>query len=290
MKTNSPAILKKAARNLPFQAGLHGRSEPGIGRGAIVFAWPRVRGGVLAALALCGVCGFAAKAPDSPPHPDEGQRFIPADVDWANPVYQTTFDDPAELKNWKLEGGKRMSIENGKLVLESASKNDHLVCWLKTEAPADFLLEFTVRPAHRDNGLNIAFFSARGINGESVFDPKLKPRTGIYSQYNRGDLNAYHVSYWKGSDNTPNLRKSAGFHLVAQGKNLVKSAPGDSFQTIRVYKRGGKIRLMVDDVVALAWDDDGKSYGPELGAGWIALRQMGHTERCEYDHLKIFPL
>jgi hypothetical protein len=70
----------------------------------------------------------------------------------------------------------------------------------------------------------------------------------------------------------------------------VESAPGDSFQTIRVYKRGGKIRLMVDDVVALAWDDDGKSYGPVLGAGWIALRQMGHTLRCEYDHLKIFPL
>ena len=46
----------------------------------------------------------------------------------------------------------------------------------------------------------------------------------------------------------------------------------------------------MDDVVALAWDDDGKSYGPVLGPGWIALRQMGHTLRCEYGHLKLFPL
>ncbi|MEI8045405.1 MAG: hypothetical protein WCL11_28610, partial [Verrucomicrobiota bacterium] len=67
---------------------------------------------LLAALTLSGVGGFAA----SPPHPDVGQRLILADVDWTNAVCQTTFDDPAELKDWKLEGGKRMSIENGKLV------------------------------------------------------------------------------------------------------------------------------------------------------------------------------
>jgi len=78
-------------------------TEPGIGRGAIVFAWPRVRGGVLAALALCGVCGFAATPSEPPPHRDVGQRLVPADVDWANPVYQTALNDPAELKDWKLE-------------------------------------------------------------------------------------------------------------------------------------------------------------------------------------------
>ena len=227
---------------------------------------------------------------DAPLHPEMGQRSIPKDVDWTKPIYQTAFDDPGELKNWQLEGGKRAGIENGKFILENASRENHLVCWLKQEVPADFLLEFKMRPKDRKEGLAIAFFSARGLNGESIFDPKLKPRTGAYPQYNRGDLNAYHVSYWKGGDNTPNLRKSAGFHLVAQGANLVKDATADVFQTIRVYKRGGKIRLLVDDVVGLAWDDDSKSFGPVLGSGWIALRQMGHTVRCEYDDLKIYPL
>ncbi|MSU50822.1 MAG: DUF1961 family protein [Opitutus sp.] len=245
---------------------------------------------VLAMLTLGVLHGTAAQILDGPPHPELGQRSDPADVDWANPIYQTAFDNTDELKHWQLEGGQRMSVENGKFILENASRENHLVCWLKQEVPADFLLEFKVRPQNRKEGLNIAFFSARGLNGESIFDPKLKPRSGAYPQYNRSDLNAYHVSYWKGSDNTPNLRKSAGFHLVAQGTNLVKEAAVEAFQTIRVYKRGGKIRLMVDDVVGLAWDDDGKSFGPVLGSGWIALRQMGHTVRCEYDDLKIFPL
>ena len=245
---------------------------------------------VLAMVILGAPRAAAAQTLDTPPHPELGQRSIPADVDWANPIYQTAFNNEGELKHWQLEGGQRMSVADGKFVLENASRENHLVCWLKQEVPADFLLEFKVRPQDRKEGLAIAFFSARGLNGESVLDPKLKPRSGEYRQYNRGDLNSYHVSYWKGGDNTPNLRKSAGFHLVAQGINLVKEAAADAFQTVRVYKRGGKIRLMVDDVVGLAWDDDGTSFGPVLGSGWIALRQMGHTVRCEYDDLKIFPL
>ena len=258
---------------------------------AIVSAWPRVCGGVLAALALCGVCGFAATPSDPPPHRDVGQRLVPADVDWANPVYQTAFNDPAELKNWKIEGGRRASIEQGRLVLENSDKDDHLVCWLKTEAPADFLLEFSVRPQNRKEGLNIVFFNARGARGESVFDPTLKPRNGNFRQYHSGDLNNYHISYWAPNRGTVNVRKNAGFHLVATGTDLIADAPADAFQVVRLYKRGGKIRLMVGDIIAVAFDDDGKANGPVwTHSGWIALRQMGHTARCEYEHLKIFPL
>jgi hypothetical protein len=56
-------------------------------------------------------------------------------------------------------------------------------------------------------------------------------------------------------------------------------------------KRGGEIRVMVDGVVALAFDDDGKAYGPvHTHSGWIGLRQMGHTLRCEYEYVKVYPL
>ena len=258
---------------------------------AIVSAWPRVCGGVLAALALCSVDGFAATPSEPPPHRDVGQRLVPADVDWTNPVYQTAFNDPAELKNWKLEGGRRASIEQGRLVLENSDKDDHLVCWLKTEAPADFLLEFSVRPQNRKEGLNIVFFNARGARSESVFDPTLKPRNGNFRQYHSGDLNNYHISYWAPNRGTVNVRKNAGFHLVATGTDLIADAPADAFQVVRLYKRGGKIRLMVGDIIAVAFDDDGKANGPVwTHSGWIALRQMGHTARCEYEHLKIFPL
>ena len=231
--------------------------------------------------------------------PKVGDKFLPQDVSRAQAVYETSFDSPDVLKQWRLEGGKRMSVSDGNLILESdptklgpnGKCNDHLVCWLDKELPADFLIEFTVRPKDRKEGLNIVFFSACGLKGESVFDPNLTPRDGSYKQYHSGDLNCYHISYWAAGRGTANLRKSAGFHLVAEGQDLISGAPQDAFQTVRVYKRGGAIRLMVDDVVALAWNDDGKSKGPIYDRpGWFGLRQMGHTLRCEYGDVKIYPL
>lgn len=239
----------------------------------------------------------AAGKSEPPPHPAVGQRFVPEDVDWRHPAYEATFGDAAALKDWRLEGGKRMGIESGRLVLESGPGGDkpspadnHLVCWLAKEMPADFLLEFSVRPQDRKRGLNIIFFSARGIHGEAIFDPALQPRGGFFRQYHSGDLNNYHISYWAGDRGTANARKNWGFALVATGPDLVVEGPMDAFQTIRLYKRGGVIRLMVDDIISVAFDDDGKTHGPVwTHSGWIGLRQMGHTIRCEYDNLKVFP-
>jgi hypothetical protein len=246
----------------------------------------------------CAKTAEKAKEPEPAPHPMVGQRFVPQDVDWEHPVYQTTFDSPDVLKDWRLEGGKRMSIEDGKLVLESAPGStsselsaNHLVCWLLREVPADFLLEFSMRPQNRKQGLNIVFFNARGLHGENIFQPPIQPRDGLFKQYHSGDLNNYHISYWAGERGTANVRKNQGFHLVAVGKDLVEGAPANVFQTIRIYNRGGTIRLMVDDITAVAYDDDGKTFGPIwTHSGWIGLRQMGHTVHCEYNRLKVLPL
>ncbi len=237
-------------------------------------------------------------ATEPPTHPAVGQRFVPGDVDWDHPSYQSGFESPVALKDWKLEGGKRMAVENGKLVLESKAEGDmnsaesnHLVCWLTKEMPGDFLLEFKVRPRNRTQGLNIVFFNARGVHGESIFDPSLQPRTGIFKQYHSGDINNYHISYWAAERGTVNVRKNAGFQHVATGSDLISPAPPDALQTVRLYKRGGTIRLMVDDIVSVAFDDDGKTFGPVwTNPGWIGLRQMAHTVRCEYDDIKVFPL
>lgn len=245
----------------------------------------------------------SAKSQDEPlspiPHPKVGDKFLPRDVDTAQPLYETSFDALESLKDWRLEGGKRLTVADGNLILESDPNkkgkdgkcDDHLVCWLIKELPADFLIEFTVRPTNRKEGLNIVFFSARGVHGESIFDPKLQARDGTYRQYHSGDLNGYHISYWAAGRGTANLRKSKGFHLVAEGKDLIGEAPAEAFQTVRVYKRGNAIRLLVDDVTALVWDDDGKLPGPVPNqGGWFGLRQMGHTLRCSYGHVKVYRL
>jgi hypothetical protein len=231
---------------------------------------------------------------------DEGvrsteERFVPDDV--GTLLFETRFADATALADFVLEGGRRMSVDAGRLVLESVPsasedpRGNHLVCWLKKEIPADFLLELGVCPESRSRGLNIVFFSARGLRGESIFDPGLAPRNGFFAQYHSGDLASYHASYWAGGRGTANIRKNPGFALVAVGRDLVSPAPEGVFQTVRVYKRGGRIRVTVDDVVAVAFDDDGAAYGPVHDhSGWIGLRQMSHTGRCAYDHLKVSAL
>ncbi|MHC4511400.1 MAG: DUF1961 family protein, partial [Planctomycetota bacterium] len=118
-----------------------------------------------------------------------------------------------------------------------------------------------VRPQNRKKGLNIVFFNARGINGESIFDPTLQERNGVFKQYHSGDLNNYHVSYWAGDRGFSNLRKNRGFHLVSSGKDYIIAGDPNAFQTVQIYKRAEKIRVTVDGLVAVAFDDDGKTFG-----------------------------
>lgn len=173
-------------------------------------------------LLLLLAAGALAAAELAPPrHPAVGGRFEPADVDWARPVYQNAFDHVAALGDWRLEGGRAMSVRDGRLVLEHPpgaktpeDNRGHLVCWLTKEVPPDFLLEFTFRPQNRKQGLAIVFFAARGDGGRSVFDPGLKPRDGTFVQYLRGDIDNYHISYWAGDRGTANVRKNRGFHFV----------------------------------------------------------------------------
>ncbi len=244
------------------------------------------------ACTTAGRAGSTASAPASRPFD------APCGADRDHPVYRTSFDDPRELDHWLLEGGRRMTIEAGHLVLESEtvsqkseSAANHLVCWLRQEIPANFYLEFTFRPANRQRGLAIVFFNARGLNGQSVFDPSLQPRSGMFSQYHSGDLNNYHISYWAGGRGTANLRKNKGFHLVSDGPDLVAPAPADAFQTIGICKSGNRIQLFVDGRKSIDWQDDGQTYGPvHTHSGWIGLRQMAHTHRAEYGRLAVYPL
>lgn len=192
-----------------------------------------------------------------------GSRLRHSYVDRSDPVYETEFDNPEELDNWLLEGGLSAKIEKGVLILESRNlpdterrNQDHLVYWLKQEIPADFLLEFTVRPQDRNKGLNIIFFNARGVNGESIFDPRLEARDGLFKSYTKGDLNSYHISYWSGGRGHANVRKNRGFQLVASGKDMITTGISKSFQKISLYKRSGHIRMAVDDIIAIRYEDD----------------------------------
>lgn len=266
-------------------------------KGCIVLPrqWNVLAGGLAIAIISAAGCAPGASRPSTT---TTQTASAPDDIDRAHPIYATSFDNPSILADWRLEGGRRMAIESGHLVLGNGSqsvkpesKANHLVCWLDREIPADFCLEFSVRPQDRQRGLGIIFFNTRGIDEQSIFDPSLKPRDGTFALYHSGDLNGYHLSYWAAGRGYSNLRKNKGFYLLASGEDLITTGPPDAFQRVQLYKRGGHIRLSVDGRVALDCVDDGQTFGPVHNhSGWIGLRQMAHTHRCEYDDLAVYPL
>jgi hypothetical protein len=139
------------------------------------------------------------------------------------------------------------------------------------------------------------FFAACGKKGEDIFDPSLASREGRYGQYNKGDINAFHVSYFrrglKVTDGlfTCNLRKSYGNHMVAQGGDPIP--PVGAVQAVLPYritviKCGSEVAFFIKNVPIFKWIDDGKTYGPLLGGGKIGFRQMSPMVG-EYANLKI---
>jgi hypothetical protein len=205
-------------------------------------------------------------------------------------LYSNPLASPADLDGFRLEGDGATSFPLGRLRLESTrpaedGQDANIVLWCPEDFPPDITIEWDFWPI-REPGLCIMFFHARGRQGEDLFD--LAPRTGPYEQYHHGDLDAYHVSYfrrmWPSERklHTCNLRKSYGFELVAQGPDplpAVLDAQGP--YALRLSVRGGEITFEIDDLVALRWRDE-----QPLNGGKIGLRQMAPMIG-EYANLRI---
>ncbi len=199
---------------------------------------------------------------------------------WENPLA-----GEADLQGFVTEGRVKIAFPEGKLRLENAEsaqlgQKANYVLWCGEMFPADFLMEISFRPI-REPGLAMLFFAAAGRNGEDLFDPGLQKRTGEYIQYHHGDINAFHLSFFRRKEkdersfHTVNLRKSYGFYLTAQGADPIPDA-ADATEDYRLslLKRGAEVRFAVNELEVLRFTDDGTSYGPLLGPGRIGLRQL----------------
>ena len=213
-------------------------------------------------------------------------------------IYGNALSSEEDLKNFALEGKARMSFPEGKLRLENAESAEigqkaNYVLWCRETFPADFLMEISFRPI-REPGLAMIFFAAGGRGGEDLFDPGLSVRTGEYVQYHHGDINAFHLSFFRRKEkdersfHTCNLRKSYGFHLTAQGADPIPdTADVTEPYVLSLLKKGPDIRFAVNDLEVLRFTDDGKSFGPLLGSGKIGLRQLAPMIG-EYSDWKVY--
>ncbi|MCL2363735.1 MAG: YesU family protein [Defluviitaleaceae bacterium] len=211
-------------------------------------------------------------------------------ADFTVPVYKNALASAADTKHFILEGTAKVDFPNGKMQLSSVLDPElgqaaNYVYWCDQEFPSDALIEWEFTPL-AESGLCIMFFSATNLTGGSVFDAN--PRTGRYEQYYNGDINAFHVSYNRTNAvrDVPkaeglrlcNLRKSKGFHMAAQGGDVIPELslirpPYPPF-LVSIVKRGPLVAFYIEKILCFFYHDDGVTHGPLLGGGRVGFRQM----------------
>ena len=199
-------------------------------------------------------------------------------------IYRNPLAAPADVESFRLEGDGRMSFPQGRLRMENGrdpaeGQAANFVFWAPEEFPDHIRISWKFWPI-RSPGLCILFFAARARSGGGIFDAGLAERRGEYQHYHSGDIDALHVSYFRRSNpeerafSTCNLRKSHGFHLVAQGADPLP-AVADAMPPYRIelLKSGPHVRFAINDLPIFSWHDDG-THGPPLTGGRIGFRQM----------------
>jgi hypothetical protein len=215
-------------------------------------------------------------------------------------IYENPLGSQEDIKGFVLEGSANISFPQGRLRLENAlsaeeGQKANYVLWCPEDFPSDVRIEWKFRPL-KEPGLAILFFSAKGRGGEDIFDSSLAKRTGEYVQYHHGDINAFHVSYFRRKEpderalHTCNLRKSYGFYLVSQGGDPIPDADEcNQMYRIALEKKENIVRFLVEEVEVFRYVDDGQTYGPLLSGGKIGFRQLAPMI-AEYADLKVYAL
>jgi hypothetical protein len=213
-------------------------------------------------------------------------------------LYSNALRSPADVGDWVAEGPLRLGAHQGALelsgFLHDAEFGDHAhwTFWCPVQFPDRIRISWEFLPLE-EPGLAMLFFAARGHGGLDLFSSGLAPRTGYYPQYHSGDIDALHVSYFRHkyeserAFRTCNLRKSAGFELVAQGADPLPPA-GDAVDSYRmeVVKDGPRVAFAINGLPLFEWHDPSPAAADVLGGGYLGFRQMAPL-RAAYRNLVV---
>ena len=212
-------------------------------------------------------------------------------------IYENPLAAPEDVAGFRLEGDAALTFPQERLRMENRRDPEegqaaNFVYWCPEVLPDNIAVSWQFWPI-REPGLCILFFAASGREDRDLFDPEFSPRTGEYKMYHHGDINALHISYFRRKHprerafQTCNLRKSYGFHMVAQGADPLPSVQdAQPPYTVRLIKAGPDVAFRINDLTVLRWTDDGTSFGPVLGGGRIGFRQMAPL-MAEYANLTV---
>ncbi len=208
-------------------------------------------------------------------------------------IYDNPLKCQSDIKDFIMEGSAKVSFENARMKLSSALDPElgqaaNYVFWCNETFPANVEITWEFTPLN-ERGLCILFFAAAGKNGEDLFSTNLATRNGMYGCYHSGDINAYHISYFRRSYpeerafRTCNLRKSYGFELAAiAGDPLPNVADAQSPYRMCIRKNKNVIDFFINEMPVLHFEDKNTVWQE----GKIGFRQMSPMV-AEYANFKI---
>lgn len=211
-------------------------------------------------------------------------------------IYENPLRCKEDLEGFVAEGDLRVTFPEGCMRLESVRDPNegqaaNYLFWCPEVFPDHIKIEWKFKPLN-EPGLAMMFFAAKGKHGGSIFDPSLAVRRGEYPQYNHGDINTFHLAYFRRRMederlfHTCNLRKSYGAHLVAQGGDPIPEAiEAKIFYDLCIIKDGPDITFSINGLKILSYHDD-EAFGPVLEGGNIGFRQMSPLI-AEYKDFKV---
>lgn len=202
------------------------------------------------------------------------------------------------LTDWLAEGPVQITEDDDSVILASSADealvgdHAHWTLWCPEPIEDHHQIEWEFQPIS-EPGLAMIFFAATGTAGRGLFDPNLQPRNGFYPQYHSGEVQALHLSYFRHKQpderafRTCNVRKSPGFHLVAQAADpLPPAADATDFYRLKLIKDGARVSFSINELPVLDWTDDGSLNNGPYGGGHFGFRQMSPLV-ARYRRLKI---
>ena len=210
-------------------------------------------------------------------------------------LYSNPLAGPADVSGWVAEGPLSLASHEGALELSGSLDDEefgdhaHWTFWCPVEFPDGIRISWEFLPL-AEPGLAMVFFAATGHGGRDLFSPELAPRTGYYPQYHSGDIDALHISYFRHkyeserAFRTCNLRKSAGFELVAQGADpLPPTEDAQDSYRMEVVKDGPRVAFSINGLTLFEWTDQS---GRILRGGRLGFRQMAPL-KAAYRNLSV---
>ncbi|KZL86973.1 protein of hypothetical function duf1961 [Colletotrichum incanum] len=214
-------------------------------------------------------------------------------------LYSNPLNSTSDVATWVAEGPLNVTAVDSTIEISGAGNEaDYFVYWVPEVFPDGIRITWEFSPRN-EPGLAMFFFGAASAADDgkgSIFDPSLKPRNGSYPQYHSSDIRTLHASYFRRrwpeerAFHLANLRKSPGFHLVAQGADPLPPVPdaAGAFYKIEVIKDKREVKFFINDLLIFEFYDD-KSTGPVIRDGRIGFRQMQPLV-ARYRNLQVWKL